>query len=82
MKCGRYLLASSLTATLLGIRRVLARQGWAGEKAGPFEHPEPIATSASHRRFQRHFVYESSFPQPANLIVIHTVILTALIPQC
>jgi hypothetical protein len=26
-------------AALLGARRVLARQGWAGEKFGPFEHP-------------------------------------------
>jgi hypothetical protein len=30
-KCGRYLLASSLAAALLGTRRVSARQGWAGE---------------------------------------------------
>ena len=26
-------------AALLGTRRVLARQGWAGEKSGLFEHP-------------------------------------------
>ena len=38
-KCGRYLLASSLAAALLGTRRVSARQGWAGEKSGLFEHP-------------------------------------------
>jgi len=38
-KCGLYLLASSLAAALLGTRRVSARQGWAGEKSGLFEHP-------------------------------------------
>ena len=45
-KCGRYLLASSLTAALFGTRRVSARQGWVGEKSGLFEHPEPVLTSA------------------------------------
>jgi len=38
-QCGWYLLASSLAAALLGKRRVSARQGWAGEKSGLFEHP-------------------------------------------
>src|ERR1700675_2958525 len=38
-KCGTYLLASSIAAALLGTRRVSARQGWAGEKSGLFEHP-------------------------------------------
>src|SRR5437868_2108673 len=38
-KCGTYLLASSLAAALPGTRRVSARQGWAGEKAGLFELP-------------------------------------------
>jgi hypothetical protein len=28
-----------LASALLGRRRVLARQGWAGEKSGHFEHP-------------------------------------------
>jgi len=32
-------LTSSLAAALLGRKRVLARWGWAGEKAGLFEHP-------------------------------------------
>jgi len=32
-------LASSLVAALFGTRRVSARQGWAGEKGGLFEHP-------------------------------------------
>jgi hypothetical protein len=32
-------LASSLAVALLGTRRVLARQGRAGEKSGLFEHP-------------------------------------------
>src|SRR5438874_12443321 len=32
-------LTSSLAAALLGTRRVLARQGWVGEKSGLFEHP-------------------------------------------
>jgi hypothetical protein len=38
-KCGMYLLASSFAAALPGTRRVSARQGWAGEKSGLFEHP-------------------------------------------
>jgi hypothetical protein len=38
-KCGLYLLGPSLAAALLGKRRVSARQGWAGEKSGLFEHP-------------------------------------------
>ena len=29
----------SLAVALLGTRRVSARQGWAGEKSGLFEHP-------------------------------------------
>ena len=33
-------LGPSLAAALLGIRRVSARQGWAGENSGLFEHPE------------------------------------------
>ena len=37
-KCGMYLLGPSLAAALLGTRRVSARQGWAGEKSGLFEH--------------------------------------------
>src|SRR5580765_4051066 len=32
-------LGPSLAAALLGTRRVLARQGWVGEKDGLFEHP-------------------------------------------
>ena len=32
-------LTSSLAAALLGQGRVSARQGWAGEKSGLFEHP-------------------------------------------
>jgi hypothetical protein len=35
-----YASGPSLAAALLGIRRVSARQGWAGEKSGLFEHPE------------------------------------------
>ncbi len=31
--------APSLAAALLGVRRVSARQGWAGEKSGLFEQP-------------------------------------------
>jgi hypothetical protein len=34
-----YLLGPPLAAALLGTRRVPARQGWAGEKSGLFEHP-------------------------------------------
>jgi hypothetical protein len=37
--CGTYLLASSLAGALLGTLRVSARQGWAGEMSGLFEHP-------------------------------------------
>jgi hypothetical protein len=32
-------LDASFAAALLGTRRVSARQGWVGEKAGLFEHP-------------------------------------------
>src|SRR5206468_11164007 len=32
-------LGASLAEALLGPRRVSARQGWAGEKSGLFEHP-------------------------------------------
>jgi hypothetical protein len=35
----RVRLDPSLAAALFGTRRVSARQGWAGEKAGLFEHP-------------------------------------------
>ena len=35
-----YLLGPSLAAALLGLRRVSARQGWAGEKSSLFEQPE------------------------------------------
>jgi len=38
-KCGTYLLASSLAATLSAEWRVLARRGKAGEKSSLFEHP-------------------------------------------
>jgi len=31
---------------MLGKRRVLARQGWAGEKVAFFEHPEAMLTPA------------------------------------
>ena len=45
--------ASSLTAALPAERRVLARRGWAGEKAGLFEQPAgcagPSATACSLR---------------------------------
>ena len=34
-----YLLGPSHATALLGIRRVSARQGWAGENSGIFEHP-------------------------------------------
>ena len=60
-KCGMYLLGSSLAAALLGTRGVLARQGWAGEKSGLFEHPETILTSAPYGRFHGRFVDKLSF---------------------
>ena len=34
-----YASGPSLAAAALGIRRVSARLGWAGEKSGHFEHP-------------------------------------------
>ena len=53
----------SSAAALLGTRRVSARQGWAGEKSGLFEHPawySPIALDTQtvppplwHNRFQQ-----------------------------
>jgi hypothetical protein len=56
-----YLLTSSLAAALPGTRRVSARQGWAGEKSGHFEHPENLQASAAKGKFQWRFVYQSSF---------------------
>jgi hypothetical protein len=38
-KCGWYLLVSWLAAAAPVELRVLARQGWAGENCGHFEHP-------------------------------------------
>jgi hypothetical protein len=38
-------------AALLGIRRVSARQGWAGEKSGLFEHPARALLFMSERSF-------------------------------
>jgi hypothetical protein len=32
----------SFAAALLGVRRVLARQGWAGEKSSLFDHPAAV----------------------------------------
>ena len=37
-------------AALLGTRRVLARQGWAGEKSGLFEHPVADGTKKERER--------------------------------
>jgi hypothetical protein len=56
----RVRLASSLTAALFGIRRVSARQRWAGEKSSLFEHSEPVVTSPPYGRFQQHFVHKWS----------------------
>jgi len=53
-------LASSLVAALLGIRRVSARQGWAGEKSGLFEHPEAILYRHHYVIFQQCIVYKLS----------------------
>ncbi len=36
-------------AALLGTRRVLARQGWAGEKSGLFEQPAGVVRSVDQR---------------------------------
>jgi hypothetical protein len=44
-KLGR-IIFGSLAAALLGKWRVSARQGWAGDKSGLFEHPAIILTSA------------------------------------
>ena len=43
-------------AALLGKRRVLARQGWAGEKSGLFEHPargSPVVLDVQTIEFQQ-----------------------------
>ena len=48
-KCGLYLLASSLAAALPVERRVSARRGWAGEKAGLFEHPARVRSCCPRR---------------------------------
>ena len=60
-KCGAYLLASSLAAALLGTRRVLARQGWAGEMSGLFEHPAIIEALVPSVIFQQCLMYKPSF---------------------
>ena len=39
----------SLAAALPGTRRVSARQGWAGEKAGLFEHPAKVFSPCSRQ---------------------------------
>jgi hypothetical protein len=56
---------SSLVARcgLAWARRVSARQGWAGEKSGLFEHPAAILSSAHSVRFQRCIVHKLSFLQ-------------------
>ena len=46
----------SLAAALHGTRRVLARQGWAGEKSGLFEHPAryfPLSQTCGPSKFSR-----------------------------
>jgi hypothetical protein len=60
-KCGWYLLASSLAAALPGTRRVSARQGWAGEKSGHFEHPASSLPIVSELWVSEVPVYRQSF---------------------
>jgi hypothetical protein len=56
-KCGLYLPGPSLAAALLGTRRVSARQGWAGEKSGIFEHPAGgLGAAVEGERPNRHVV--------------------------
>jgi hypothetical protein len=43
----------SLAAALLGTRRVSARQGWAGEKSGLFEHPGGAFSCCATRKDHR-----------------------------
>jgi hypothetical protein len=51
-KCGVYLLTSSLAAALPVERRVSARRGWVGEKAGLFEHPAWVRSRCPRRTDQ------------------------------
>jgi hypothetical protein len=44
---------SRRAAALLGTRRVSARQGWAGEKSGLFEHPAGVCSSCPRRAGDR-----------------------------
>ncbi len=60
-KCGMYLLASSLAAVLIGTRRVLARRGWAGEKAGLFEHPAGYSLVVQDVRTSDVLAYHDNF---------------------
>ena len=61
-------LAFSLATALLETRRVSARQGWAGEKSGLFEHPEVILSSSQIRKIPEHgFGINRGFPQPARV---------------
>jgi hypothetical protein len=50
-----------IAAALPGIRRVLARQGWAGEKSGLFEHPAGVFSSGAHVRTIDVLAYQHSF---------------------
>jgi hypothetical protein len=51
----------SLAAALFGKRRVSARRGWAGEKAGLFEHPAWCALVVSNVQTNQFPVYPQSF---------------------
>jgi hypothetical protein len=54
-------------AALLGERRVLARQGWAGEKSGLFEHPAcgfPVVLDVQAIEFHRAIIVFLSLLEP------------------
>ena len=56
-------LASSLVAALLGTSRVSARQGWAGEKSGHFEHPASRSCAIATSKITGDFEHKLSFLQ-------------------
>jgi len=56
-----YGLTSSLAAAALGIRRVSARLGWAGETSGHFEHPVSRSCAITSRTVTVNFEHKLSF---------------------
>ncbi len=59
-------------AALLGKRRVLARQGWAGEMSGLFEHPAGYSEESPCEHSQHLVAQKPSFLQTASVAGVLT----------